>query len=107
MTQQDIFAVAKQLTREGKKPTVALVKSRLTQPVPMRELLEALKVWRHSPETVTETENDTKNQQELQPSVPDTAATEQLIAAAIAPLQDEIMALRAELNALKKAIYER
>lgn len=106
MTQQDIFAVARQLTREGKKPTVALVKSRLSRQVPMRELLEALKVWRHSPETTVETEDGTNDQQELLPSSHDTAATEALIAAAIAPLQDEIMALHAEINALKKMIHE-
>ncbi len=106
MTQQDIFAVARQLTREGKKPTVALVKSRLSKPVPMRELLEALKVWRHSPETIVETEDGTNDQQAPQPSSHDTATTEQLIAAAIAPLQDEIMTLRAEINALKKIIHE-
>lgn len=107
MTQQHIFAVANQLAREGKKPTVALVKTRLANPVPMRELLEALKVWRFSPDIAAETKNEAGEEQEAQPSSPDTAATEQLIAAAIAPLQDEITALRAELSALKKAIHER
>ena len=41
--EQQILAIAKQLKKLGKKPTVALVRGKLSNPVPMPLLLRTLK----------------------------------------------------------------
>lgn len=48
--EQQIITIANQLAAEGKQPTVALIKARLTSPVPMALLLSVLGRWKASPE---------------------------------------------------------
>lgn len=43
---QELKDVLEQLQREGKEPTVALVKARLTTQVPMPALITTLKSWK-------------------------------------------------------------
>ncbi|MBE4461236.1 hypothetical protein [Vibrio parahaemolyticus] len=43
---KELEAVMKQLQREGKEPTVALVKARMKTPVPMPALITAIKSWK-------------------------------------------------------------
>lgn len=104
MPQQHIIAAADQLAREGKKPTVALVKSRLSQPVTMRDIIEVLKVWRFNPDAaVPEDKVQSSTAETKSPSL----STEQLITAAVTPLRQEIAALRIELDALKQTLQAR
>ena len=98
---QYIHDAANALAREGKKPSVALIKSRLKQPASMRDIIETLKVWRFDP--------DAKSELEVAPATVISESTD--IAAAIAPLQQEIQqlqqevqALKAELNTMKQAL---
>ncbi len=106
MTQQHIIAAADQLAHEGKKPTVALVKSRLSQPASMRDIIEVLKVWRFNPDAAVAADkvNPSTAQTETKSQPP---STEQLIAAAVTPLRQEIAALRTELDALKQTLLSR
>ncbi len=46
----EIIAVANQLANQGKKPSVALVKNKLSQQVPLPLLISTLKNWQHEPE---------------------------------------------------------
>lgn len=47
MPNQQISMIANQLANEGKKPTVALIKSRLTNSLPLFEIINTLKTWQH------------------------------------------------------------
>lgn len=42
----EILRIANQLAERGTQPTTALVKARLSQPVPMAELLSVLANWK-------------------------------------------------------------
>ena len=88
---QHIHDAANELAHEGKKPSVALIKSRLKQPASMRDIIETLKVWRFDPDSKPQTAVP------VQHEIPE--PTE--IAAAIAPLQQEIQQLQQEMQVLK------
>ncbi|QIL86062.1 hypothetical protein G7083_09530 [Vibrio sp. HDW18] len=45
---QQLEQILNQLTQQGKTPSVALVKARLTTPVPMPAIIAALKSWKNS-----------------------------------------------------------
>lgn len=45
---QELHKVLSGITAEGKEPSVALVKSRLSMPVPMPAIIATLKSWKSS-----------------------------------------------------------
>lgn len=45
---QELKQVLEQLSQEGKEPTVALVKARLSTPIPMPALITTIKSWKSS-----------------------------------------------------------
>lgn len=45
---QELEAILTRLQQEGKEPSVALVKSRLSTPVPMPALITAIKSWKNA-----------------------------------------------------------
>lgn len=50
MTKNDeILILANQIANNGKKPTVAAIKAKLSTPVPLPELISTLKTWQHDP----------------------------------------------------------
>lgn len=55
----EILTCANQLANAGKKPTVALVKAKLTQKVPLATLITTLKNWQHQPDFITANNTDT------------------------------------------------
>ncbi|CED61755.1 Putative uncharacterized protein [Moritella viscosa] len=106
MSLQHIVDAANQLALEGKKPSMALVKSRLTQPANMRDIIETLKTWRFDPNAVVPPKNTP-----VSTSIDVADSTAALIATAIAsvreeiaPLRQEVSELKAEIVALKKAL---
>lgn len=46
----EILICANQLANDGNKPTVALVKAKLSQKVPLATLISTLKNWQHQPD---------------------------------------------------------
>ena len=69
----EILSCANQLANAGKKPTVALVKGKLSQAVPLATLITTLKNWQHQPDFITPINN--KKQQVAQKlSTNDTSA---------------------------------
>lgn len=48
----EILICANQLANAGKKPTVALVKAKLTQRIPLATLITTLKSWQHQPDFI-------------------------------------------------------
>lgn len=45
-----ITIIANQLANEGKKPSVALIKSKTSTPLPLPQIITTLKSWQHEPE---------------------------------------------------------
>jgi hypothetical protein len=45
----EILIAANQIANEGSKPTVALIKAKLTQRVPLPTIIQTLKSWQHDP----------------------------------------------------------
>ncbi|MDX2320295.1 MAG: hypothetical protein QNK26_06815 [Moritella sp.] len=95
MSLQHIVDAANQLAREGKKPSVALIKSRVTQPASLREIIETLKKWTFDPDASVPTAD--------KPTVATTAELTDPIAALIAK---EIAAVRAEIGPLRQEVNE-
>jgi len=48
----EILICANQLANAGKKPTVALVKAKLTQRAPLAIIINTLKNWQHEPDFI-------------------------------------------------------
>ncbi len=46
MSAHEIIRIANELAAKGLTPTTAMIKARLTQPVPMAELLKVLSQWK-------------------------------------------------------------
>lgn len=69
----EILTCANQLANAGKKPTVALVKGKLSQTVPLATLITTLKNWQHQPDFITPI-NDKKQQVNQALSTNDTSA---------------------------------
>lgn len=47
-----ITLIANQLANEGKHPTIALIKSRLINALPLTVIISVLKKWQHDPELI-------------------------------------------------------
>lgn len=57
MSAQEIVRIANELAAKGLTPTTAMIKARLSQPVPMAELLKVLSQWKLQPVATTEHES--------------------------------------------------
>ena len=56
MSAHEIIRIANELAAKGLTPTTAMIKARLTQPVPMAELLKVLSQWKQQPAATAESE---------------------------------------------------
>ncbi|MGY3885606.1 hypothetical protein [Aeromonas aquatica] len=75
MSAQEIIRIANELSAKGITPSTAMVKARLSQPVPMAELLKVLSQWKQQPQptepvpattpSTTKTPADAVNLQQL------------------------------------------
>lgn len=91
----EISIIANQLANQGITPSVALIKSKLSQPVPLPQIITILKHWQHEPTFVQLDENLSKTENEdIDASAFNNKAIASLIAEAIKPLELEIKALK-------------
>ena len=44
-----IIAIANQIANEGQQPTIAKIKTRLRNKVPLPQIIAVLKTWQHDP----------------------------------------------------------
>ncbi|GLX79981.1 hypothetical protein tinsulaeT_33210 [Thalassotalea insulae] len=95
----EILAIANQLANNGQKPTVALIKTRLSQSVPLPKIISVLKSWQHQPE-FTEVENGSADSTELPRQEHIHAQISQAVEQAIQPLKNEIYELKALIQTL-------
>lgn len=98
-----VIKIAAQLESEGKTPSLALVKHRLSQPMPMAEIIKALQQYRASPTTFQKQLTEEPDTQE-QPKAPVTDQKTILneIQKEIAELKTEVAQLKAEIAKLKR-----
>lgn len=89
---QELESVLQALHQEGKTPTVALVKARLTTPVPMPALIATIRSW--------------KNTQQV-PKVEIAAPAVASDAARIAMLEQQVNDLTQRLTTLETQLMER
>ncbi|MDA9557556.1 hypothetical protein N9R79_08665 [Vibrio sp.] len=86
----ELSTIMDALHQSGKEPTLALVKARLSQPVPMPALITAIKSWKNS-QKVPKVEIALSN------TSPDSDKIKQL--------ENQISALQAEVTDLKSALH--
>ena len=107
-----ITIIANQLANAGKKPTIALIKAKLPNPVPLPQIIGALKSWHHEPENcvfpeVKTIEGSGESKVEEKIKSEDNALTlEQvnaLINSALSPVKEELAEVKKQLQQLKQA----
>jgi len=105
MSLQHIVDAANRVAQEGKQPSVALIKSRLTQPASLRDIIETLKTWQFDPMASIPAANaQIANPETADPMTALIAKEIAAVRAEFAPLRQEVIELRAEIVALKKAL---
>ncbi len=100
----EILILANQLANQGKKPTVALIKGKLRQSVPLPVLINTLKQWQHDPD-FTQLNNVTAETQTIaeknQLSQTVSNEIERAVNQALQPLKAELLALKKQIAQLK------
>ncbi|MGL1959481.1 MAG: hypothetical protein OCD00_19550 [Colwellia sp.] len=112
-TIDEILILANQLANEGKKPTVALLKTRLTKPVPLPTIINTLKGWQHDPDFIVlnnskqcigkgstltnELEINQLTKQSIQQAIKETLTVE---------LSEELAEMKKEIKELKQQIIQ-
>lgn len=95
----EISIIANQLANQGRTPTVALIKGKLSQPTPLPRIISVLKSWQHEPDFI-KAKNDIKGTSEQEVTAPENEELSTLITQAILPLQQEIAEVKALLEQL-------
>jgi len=97
----EITIIANQLASQGKKPTVALIKTKLTKAVPLPTIITTLKTWTYNPELTafnkSEPETILQEQKNITLSPEVEKALNLAVERAIKPLKIEIAQLKALL----------
>jgi hypothetical protein len=98
----EIIIIANQLANQGKKPTVALVKTRLRQSAPLPTIISTLRNWKHDPKLIEMTieSNDVETENKHLTSI--SSEIEKAVMHALKPIQTELEELRALVNKLSK-----
>ncbi len=105
----EILIAANTLANEGKKPTVALVKTRLKQHVPLPTLIQTLKNWQHDENFVaipTSTSIDEKSNTETPLQDTDVITHDKIQQIIQNTLETELSEIKQELSDMKKLIEQ-
>jgi hypothetical protein len=101
-----IILIAQQLAKEGKTPNTALIKARLPKNTPLPAIIQGLKLWQEDPNKQinlpTEPALTGATAAQIQGSIDEIINSK--IVQAIAPLKEEIMLLKAEIETLKDSM---
>lgn len=95
----EILVLANQIANSGKKPTVALIKSKLNKSVPLPILISTLKNWQHEPSFIALPQSAV----ELNTEVNTNASEADLLRE---HLNEELSQMKQEIIGLKKLIHE-
>lgn len=97
-SEHEIYQIAAQLAAENKTPTVALIKARLSQSLPLARVIKGLQTWQNNPKIAETSKPEVKIQNRSNENTLTITDVELLIKQAIAPLQLEIERLKAKLS---------
>lgn len=93
----EILAIANQIANQGRKPTVALVKSKLKQAVPLPTIISVLKTWEHDPNYIPSKLTQAEQRETEETTNPELSI---IVENAIAPLRAEIAELKGLIQSL-------
>ncbi len=102
----EISIIANNLANQGKKPTVALVKTKLSQPAPLPIIISTLKGWQHDPDFISLDKNKVQ-EDKIEPvhnKENNLKEIEAAVTKATAPLRNDIAELKAIIEQLSKKI---
>jgi len=100
-----ITIIANQLANAGKKPTVALIKAKLPSPIPLPQMISALKNWQHEPENCILPENNAS--EDVKEKDSQTESEETLTLGQVNALIERALApIKAELEEVKKQLKQ-
>lgn len=101
-----IILIAQQLSKEGKTPNTALIKSRLPKNVPLPMIIQGLKLWKDNPQkeilSPTALTAGTANENSSSFDTLIELRIEQKIKLIIEPLTAEIKELKEQIKLLQK-----
>lgn len=97
---EQISRAANALAKQGKTPTVALVKTKLSNKVPLPEIISTLKTWQFDPQAEKEQPVPTSTKEQT----PTSQELHQAIELAIKPLINEIGSLKSQVQSLEAHI---
>ncbi len=98
---EEILVIANELANEGKKPSVALIKTRLTQTIPLPTIISVLKNWQHQPDYSVSTLVSDKKREAKDNIIISKTELKQAIEQAIAPLKQELHEIKQLLKQAK------
>jgi len=98
-TFDEILIIANQLANQGKKPTVALLKSRLTTSFPLPMIIKVLKSWQHDPEFIS-ISNQQTCEKALLPAVDESQEIKLIIENSLMPIKAELEDIKSQLALL-------
>ncbi|NQY33465.1 MAG: hypothetical protein HRT37_00575 [Alteromonadaceae bacterium] len=93
----EIIIIANQLANQGKQPSVALVKAKLSQSVPLPKIVGILKSWQHDPSYISLGEN-TEKEKTVKKSPTIYPELEKIIEKALMPIHEELSEIKILLN---------
>jgi hypothetical protein len=100
-----IILIAQQLSKEGKVPTTALIKSRLPKNVPLPMIIQGLKMWKEKPHKRSATASEPSGAcSSDEKSGSFDALIDAKIKQAVAPLITQIDELKAEIADLRRQV---
>jgi len=90
----EILALANQLANNGKKPTVALIKGKLTKTVPLPTIISTLKTWQHDPSFVAQPQKNEQMNIEASCNSSETDPLRQILNEELAQMRHDIVELK-------------
>ncbi|WP_077337892.1 hypothetical protein [Pseudocolwellia agarivorans] len=105
---EKIIIIANQLANEGKKPSVALIKSKVAGPLPLPQIISALRSWQHEPENCVLFETSTpEDKSKNTPLIENDELSAELINEAITVAIDNALGpIKAELAEVKAQLQQ-
>ncbi len=106
----EILISANQLANTGKKPTVALVKAKMSQRAPLTTIITTLKNWQHQPEFIAPISEEKVSDGKKTPDNNSSALIESLLENGSVKkmieqsLEQELTSMRKELSEMKLLI---
>jgi len=99
----EIIIIANRLANQGKKPSVALVKTKLGKPAPLPTIISVLRNWTHDTKLVDLPIETEDNLAKEKPSTSISPEIREAIEQALQPMKAELAELKALVLNLSKA----